>query len=86
MASLCSVWSLFILMVVSTAVAAADSSVLLAQARSEGEKAMNCYIASRKANRENTRINCVYKCPNGKTEAEVVPKGVSCPPFVNVAK
>ena len=86
MAPLSSVWSFFVIMVISPAVAAGDSSVLLAQARSDGEKVMNCYIASRKANRENTRVNCVYKCPNGKTEAEVVPKGVSCPPFVNVAK
>lgn len=86
MASLFSVWSFTIIMLFSPAVAAGDSPLLLAQARSDGEKAMNCYISSRKANRENTRINCVYKCPNGKTEAEVVPKGVSCPPFVNVAK
>jgi len=86
MAPLFSVWSFVIIMLVSPAVAAGDASLLLAQARGEGEKAMNCYIASRKANRENTRINCVYKCPNGKTEAEVVPKGVSCPPYVNVAK
>jgi hypothetical protein len=85
MAQLFSVWS-FLIMLLSPAIAASDTSLLLAQARGDGEKAMNCYIATRKANRENTRVNCVYKCPNGKTEAEVVPKGISCPPFVNVAK
>ncbi|MEY3669016.1 MAG: hypothetical protein RL258_411 [Pseudomonadota bacterium] len=86
MARLSSVWSFVVILVASPAVSADDTALLLAQARADGEKAMNCYIASRKTNRENTRINCVYKCPNGKTEAEVVPKGVSCPPFVNVAK
>jgi hypothetical protein len=69
-----------------TALPTSSAPSLLAQTRSDSEKTMNCYIASRKPNRENTRVNCVYKCPNGKTESEVVPKGVSCPPFVNVAK
>jgi hypothetical protein len=88
MAPLSSVWSLALLLTLSPSLAAADAGAftLVAQTRSDGEKTMNCYISSRKANRENTRTNCVYKCPNGKTEAEVVPKGVSCPPFVNVAK
>ena len=86
MAPLSSVWPFVVILVASPAVSAGNAPLLIAQARGDGEKQMNCYIASRKTNRENTRINCVYKCPNGKTEAEVVPRGVSCPPFVNVAK
>jgi hypothetical protein len=84
MASATSVIASLLLPFVGGAAPALAELVLLAQAKTS--KTMNCHITSRDPNRDNTRINCVYKCPNGKTEAEVVPKGVSCPPFVNVAK
>lgn len=58
--------------------------LLLTQSQAKASKSMNCHITSRDPNRDNTRIKCVYKCPTGKTEAEVIPKGSSCPPYINV--
>lgn len=64
-----------------TALASAEL-LLLTQAKPS--KSMNCHITSRDPNRDNTRIKCVYKCPNGRTEAEIIPKGASCPAYINV--
>lgn len=58
--------------------------LLLIQSQAKASKSMNCHIVSRDPNRDNTRIKCIYKCPNGKTEAEVIPKGSSCPAYINV--
>ena len=55
------------------------NSLLLIQSQAKASKSMNCHIASHDSNRDKTRIKCVFKCPNGKTEAEVIPKGSSCP-------
>lgn len=79
-------WLLAWFLVFTNISQASDYPIYIAQARPDKENAMNCYISERRVNRDNTRLNCIYKCPNGKTESEVVPKGVSCPPYVNVAK
>jgi hypothetical protein len=45
-----------------------------------------CYISERKINRENTRINCIYKCPDGRSEREVVPRSAQCPSKIEVTR
>jgi len=45
-----------------------------------------CYISERKINRENTRINCIYKCPDGRSESEVVPRSAQCPSKIEVTR
>lgn len=47
---------------------------------------VNCYISERKINRENTRINCIYKCPDGRSESEVVPRANQCPAKIEVLR
>ncbi|MDA0665508.1 MAG: hypothetical protein O2848_02135 [Proteobacteria bacterium] len=47
---------------------------------------VNCYISERKINRDNTRINCIYKCPDGRSESEVVPRATQCPAKIEVLR
>jgi len=47
---------------------------------------IDCFISERKASRDNTRINCIYKCADGSKEAEVIPKGNSCPSKISVTR
>lgn len=49
-------------------------------------KEVDCYISERKASRDNTRINCIYKCADGSKEAEVIPKSNSCPSKISVTR
>lgn len=45
-----------------------------------------CYISERKINREQTRINCIYKCPDGRSESEVIPRSAQCPSKIEVVR
>jgi hypothetical protein len=49
-------------------------------------KEMDCFISDRKVSKDNARINCVYKCADGSKEAEVIPKGNSCPSKISVTR
>jgi hypothetical protein len=49
-------------------------------------KEVDCFISERKTSRDNTRVNCVYKCADGSKEAEVIPKGNSCPSKISVTR
>jgi hypothetical protein len=46
---------------------------------------VKCHLSERQENRDKTRIACIYKCPDGKKEREVIPKGASCPSYLDVA-
>jgi hypothetical protein len=56
---------------------------LLVSAKS---KEIDCFISDRKVSKDNARINCVYKCADGSKEAEVIPKGNSCPSKISVTR
>jgi hypothetical protein len=56
------------------------------QAAPAKKEPLSCYISERKINRENTRINCIYKCPNGRSEREVVPRSAQCPSKIEVTR
>ena len=47
-------------------------------------KSVKCHLSERQENRDKTRIACIYKCPNGKKEREVIPKGATCPSYLDV--
>ncbi|HCO58494.1 MAG TPA: hypothetical protein DIT38_10030 [Burkholderiales bacterium] len=47
-------------------------------------KSMKCHLSERQENRDKSRTACIYKCPNGKKEREVIPKGASCPGYLDV--
>jgi hypothetical protein len=82
MASATSVIASVLLLFHGATAPASPERLLLTQAKPS--KSMNCHITGRDPNRDNTRIKCVYKCPNGKMEAEIIPKGASCPAYINV--
>ena len=42
-------------------------------------KSMKCHLSERQENRDKSRTACIYKCPNGKKEREVIPKGCKLP-------
>jgi hypothetical protein len=56
------------------------------QAAPAKKEPLSCYISERKINRENTRINCIYKCPDGRSEREVVPRSAQCPSKIEVTR
>ena len=47
-------------------------------------KSVKCYLSERQENRDKTRTACIYKCPNGKKEREVIPKGATCPGYLDL--
>jgi hypothetical protein len=70
-------------------VAAATMGTLVAtgvQAAPTKKEPLACYISERKINREQTRINCIYKCPDGRLESEVIPRSAQCPSKIEVVR
>lgn len=70
-------------------VAAATLAALVAtvvQAAPAKKEPLSCYISERKMNREQTRITCVYKCPDGRSESEVIPRSAQCPSKIEVVR
>lgn len=70
-------------------VAAAATAALVAthvQAAPAKKEPLACYISERKINREQTRINCIYKCPDGRSEREVIPRSAQCPSKIEVVR
>jgi hypothetical protein len=49
-----------------------------------GSKSLKCHLSGRQELRDKTRKACIYKCPNGKKEREVIPKGATCPGYLDV--
>lgn len=47
-------------------------------------KSVKCHLSERQENRDKTRTACIYKCPDGKKEREVIPKGATCPSYLDV--
>ena len=56
------------------------------QAATAKKEPLACYISERKINREQTRINCIYKCPDGRSESEVIPRAAQCPSKIEVVR
>ena len=56
------------------------------QAAPAKKEPLSCYISERKMNREQTRITCVYKCPDGRSESEVIPRSAQCPSKIEVVR
>jgi hypothetical protein len=56
------------------------------QAAPAKKEPLSCYISDRKINREQTRINCIYKCPDGRLESEVIPRAAQCPSKIEVVR
>lgn len=73
--------SLFVAAALLTAVSA--TGVQAAPAKKEP---LACYISERKMNREQTRINCIYKCPDGRSEREIIPRSAQCPSKIEVVR
>lgn len=70
-------------------VAAATLATFVAtgvQAAPAKKEPLACYISERKINREQTRINCIYKCPDGRSESEVIPRSAQCPSKIEVVR
>jgi hypothetical protein len=56
------------------------------QAAPAKKEPLACFISERKINREQTRINCIYKCPDGRSESEVIPRAAQCPSKIEVVR